>query len=249
MFTNKLIDTTKAAAAAGVPAPPAPPHDEVEEDEFEGSLDKLGDPEPAQSVASYGTKLRIRGAGANSVPVICLEPRVHHTFRYQRNDAGNFYSATVGDVARALVAAATTTTYRYIMRTFRIKRVTVRGSTGAIGTASTCSLRFLGANTNEMRYQDATLKPDDNCMVSRAPPRMSLASFWHDVESSTLSDALFEVEYFGTGFLFVDVALEFLIDVDRYVSFTLSGGTGLNLGGLYKGALANGLVATGGERL
>jgi len=156
-------------------------------------------------------------------------------------------------LAKAYVAAATTTTYRYVIRTFRVKRVTVRGSLGAVGGANTVALRFVGQNTNEVRYLDNTLKIDENAMVSRTPPKMSLASFWHDVESADLATEVFSVEYFGTGELFVDVELEYLLDLDRYISYTLSGGTGLNLGGLYKGNLAgtatSGLVAIGGVRL
>jgi hypothetical protein len=93
------------------------------------------------------------------------------------------------------------------------------------------------------------MKIDNNAVVCRAPPRFSLASFWHDVTSENLDAPLFEIGYFGDGQLYVDVQLEFLLDVDRYVNFALAGGTALNPGGLYKGPLADGLVATGGQRL
>jgi len=194
-----------------------------------------------------------RGRAGNALPVIKVEPHVHQTFRYTRVGEANSYVVTVGDLARAYVAAATTSTYRYVIRTFRVKRVTVRGSLGAVGGANTVALRYIGQNTNEVRYLDNTLKIDENAMVSRIPPKMSLASFWHDVESADLATEVFSIEYFGTGELFVDVELEYLLDLDRYISFTLSGGTGLNLGGLYKGNLAgtatSGLVAIGGVRL
>jgi len=189
-----------------------------------------------------------RGSG-NSIPLITLEPKVHHVFRYIRDNTANDYSVTVGDIARAIVAAASSTTYRYIMRTFRVKKVSVRGSCGAVGSTTTVSLRYLGANTNELRYQDATAKIDVNAVVCRAPPRLSLASFWHDVTADALDAPLFQISFWGSGVLYVDLHLEFLVDVDRYVTFTLAGGTALNVGGLYKGALASGLVAVGGDRL
>jgi len=194
-----------------------------------------------------------RGRAGNALPVIKVEPHVHQTFRYTRVGTGNNYAVTVGDLARAYVASASASTYRYVIRTFRLKRVTVRGSIGAVGGTNTVALRFVGQNTNEVRFLDNTLKIDENAMVSRTPPKMSLASFWHDVESAELATEVFSIEYFGTGELFVDVELEYLLDLDRYISFTLSGGTGLNVGGLYKGNLAgtatNGLVAIGGVRL
>lgn len=220
-------------------------------DEFCGSVENLTIDNPADvGLMSFGTRMRRRGKGSgNSLPVISMEPRVHHTYRYQREDTANSYTVTVGDVANAIVSAATANTYRYIMRTLRVKKVTLRASTGSIGTSASVALRYLGANTNELRYQDVTMKIDSNAVVCRAPPRFSLASFWHDVTTDNLDTPLFEIGYFGDGRLFVDVQLEFLIDVDRYVNFALAGGTALNAGGLYKGPLATGLVATGGQRL
>jgi hypothetical protein len=195
-----------------------------------------------------------RGAGAgNSLPVINVEPHMHMTFRYERIGTGNTYPVTVGDLARCFVAAASGSTYRYMVRTFRVKHVTIRGSTGSVGEAASVSLRYVGQNTNEVRLLDQTIKIDNNAVVSRAPPRMSLASFWHDVESAELSTEVFDIVYFGSGQLYVDVSMEILLDVDRYISFTLSGGTGLATGGVYKGALSgtntSGLAASGGTRL
>lgn len=220
-------------------------------DEFCGSVENLAiDNSYDVGIMSYGTRVRRRGRGSgNSLSLITLEPRVHHTFRYKRNNTANSYNVTVGDIAKAIVSAATTATYRYIIRTFRVKKVTIRGSLGTIGSSATVSLRYLGSNTNELRYQDNTMKIDNNATVTRAPPRFSLASFWHDVTSDSLDTELFQVGYFGDGEFFIDMQLEFLLDVDRYVNFTLTGGTALDVGGLYKGSLASGLVAIGGKRL
>jgi hypothetical protein len=139
------------------------------------------------------------------------------------------------------------------MRTFKVQNVTIRGSNGSVGSSCSVGLRYLGENTRELKFLDNTLKIDENAMVSEKPPRFSLASFWHDVESATLSTPLLEIFYFGGGEFYVDLEIVYLIDVDRYISFTLSGGSGLNQGGLYKGNLSgttsNGLLPTGGERL
>jgi hypothetical protein len=200
-----------------------------------------------------GGKGKRRGGQPNGLPVIQVEPHVTTIFRYSRVGTGNNYVVTIGDVAKAIVAAATSSTYRHVMRTFRIKRVTVRGTIGSVGNAATTSIRYVGQNTNEVRYMDNTLKIDENALVSRVPPKMSLASFWHDVESATLTDELFEVDYFGDGQFYVDVHLEYLLDVNRYITYTLSGGSGLAVGGIYRGELSgtttNGLIAQGGSRL
>jgi hypothetical protein len=175
------------------------------------------------------------------------------TFRYKRAGTTSTYTITVGDVANAVVSAATSTSYRYIMRTFKIHKVTARGSAGAVGEAATVGLRYLGENTRELRLLDHTMKIDDNAMVSQAPPRFSLASFWHDVETATLDTPIFELTYFGDGEFFVDLHMTFLVDVDRYTTYTLSGGTALDTGGIYKGPLygtsSDGLTAIGGTRL
>jgi len=216
------------------------------------SMPGLGD-----LVVPHGVQLTRRGRNAkgasNSLPVLNSEPHVHMTFRYKRVGTGGQYSVTVGDVASCIVAAASTSSYRYLMRTFRIKRVTLRGSSGLVGEDASIGLRFVGQNTNEIRIMDQTLKIDENAYVSRVPPKMSLASFWHDVESAELSTEVFSVNYFGTGEFYVDLAVEFLLDVDRYITYALSGGTALQTGGVYKGPLSgtdtDGLVAVGGVRL
>ena len=53
------------------------------------------------------------------------------------------------------------------------------------------------------------------------------------------------VQYFGTGEFYVDVAIEFIMDVNRYVNYSLSGGSGLSTGGIYRGPLATGLDPVG----
>jgi hypothetical protein len=225
----------------------------ITQDEFVGSVENLtSSVDPAHdSVVPYGVVYgRHRGRmGTNSLPLLSLQPRQVFTFRYRRTDSTQQFDVSVGDLARSLVAAASSSTYRYIIRTFRIRHVTVRAAAAAIGEQANCSLQYLGQNTNEIEYRDYTMKIDENAMVSRPPPRMSLASYWHDVTNDSLDAPLFRIISFGGGELFVDVKLEYLTDVDRYVNFTLSGGTGLDPGGIYKGPLASGLEAIGGTRL
>lgn len=222
----------------------------MERDEFVGSVENLTDAPSAYQVLPFGTRMmRRRGAG-NNIPLITLEPRVHHVFRYSRTSTNSSWTVDLQDVASAHVASASSNTYRFIMRTFRIKKVAVRGSIAAVGSQATVSLRFLGANTNEIRYQDATFKVDSNAMVVRKPPRFSLASFWHDVTDEALNTELFQIDSSGTGELYVDLHLEYLLDVDRYVNFAVSApNAGLNPGGLYKGSLGTGLDPVGGTSL
>lgn len=222
----------------------------TERDEFVGSVENITDAPSAYQVYSFGTRMmRRRGAG-NNIPLITLEPRVHHVFRYQKSGETSAWTVDLQNVAEAHVAASAANQYRFIMRTFRIKKVAVRGSIANVGSQATVSLRFLGANTNEIRYQDATFKVDSNAMVVRTPPRFSLASFWHDVTNEALATQLFQIDSSGTGELYVDLHLEYLLDVDRYINFSLSAPTGgLNSGGLYKGPLGEGLIPVGGTSL
>jgi hypothetical protein len=225
------------------------------QDEFTGSIENL-EASPLAGpftgrVMQYGNRSSNVGHKknrsrqySNSLTVLSAEPRVHYTARYKRS-SGNVYDVDIAGIAKAIVASSATTTYRPIIRAFRIKEVTVRGSTGAIGDSASVGLRYLGTNTNEINHIDDTMKIDVNAMVSKKPPMNSLASFWHDVVSEELNTKLFTVQYFGTGEFYVDMSFEFLIDVNRYVNYSLSGGTGLVTGGIYRGPLATGLDAVG----
>jgi hypothetical protein len=226
------------------------------QDEFTGSIENL-ETTPLTGpytgrVMQYGTRSSNVGRKknrsrqySNSLTVLSAEPHVHYTARYKRSDTGNVYNVDVAGIAKAIVASSTTTAYRPVIRCFRIKEVTVRGSTGAIGDSASVGLRFLGTNTNEINHIDDTMKVDVNAMVAKKPPTNSLASFWHDVVTEELNTLLFTVQYFGTGEFYVDVSIEFLIDVNRYVNYSLSGGTGLITGGVYRGDLSPGLEPVG----
>jgi hypothetical protein len=150
---------------------------------------------------------------------------------------------------RSIVSANSATTFRPIFRTARIVKVAVRGSAGEIGEDAEVGLRFVGANTNEARIIDSTAKIDENAVVERAPPRMSLAGFWQDFESSEVNSNLAIITYFGTGELYVDLTIEMVMDVARYGTFSLSGGSGLTTGAIYLGDLATGLDPVGGTSI
>lgn len=226
---------------------------ETELDEFTGSLDNLpslNTPNPyTGSVLAFGSRTVGNGRRAkksgNSLPILHAEPHVSYTARYKRSNTSNVFDVEVSGLAKILVAASTATTFRPIIRAFRIKCIVVRGSVGAVGDSASVGLRFLGTNTNEINFLDDTMKIDNNAKISRKPPKMSLASFWQDVETTDLTTKLFTVQYFGTGELYVDVVLDFIIDVNRYVNYSLSGGVGLNTGGIYRDALAPGLDPVG----
>jgi hypothetical protein len=195
--------------------------------------------------AKAARRTRRSGVAVNSLTVLSAEPHVNYTARYKRSGTGNVYDVDLAGIVKTLVAAATATTFRPCIRAFRIKEITVRGSIGAVGDSASVGLRFLGTNTNEINHIDDTMKVDVNAMVARRPPRNSLASFWHDVETGDLNTKLATVTYFGTGEFYVDVAMEFILDVNRYVNYTLTGGSGMITGGIYRGPLATGLDPVG----
>jgi hypothetical protein len=201
----------------------------------------------ADAVLPFGTSMARRKGQTmmNSLPVLRTEPYVVYTARYKRNGTTNVFNITIGGIARMLVASSATTTFRPVIRAFRIRKITVRGSTGAVGQTASVGLRYLGTNTNETNHIDDTMKIDENAMVGKAPPRFSIASFWHDIVSEELNTEMAAVQYFGTGSFYVDVKVDMLLDVNRYVNYSLSGGIGLITGGVYRGDLAPGLDPVG----
>jgi hypothetical protein len=222
-----------------------------EHDEFELSLETMNSQAESvamsirDSVMPFGTRVRRRGGGgSNSLPVLRTEPYVSYVARYKRS-TGNVYTITVQGLAKVLVSANATTTFRPLIRAFKIKKITIRGSAGAVGETGSVGLRYLGTNTNETNHMDETMKIDENAMVSKPPPRFSIAAFWHDIVSEELTTELASIQYFGTGNFYVDVHLDVLIDTNRYVNYSLSGGSGLVTGGVYRGNLATGLVPVG----
>lgn len=222
-------------------------------DEFVGSVEYMEEAPPAfavNNVIPFGTRVaRKKKGGSNSIPPLRAEPVFRHTFRYKRSGTGNTYDLTVGSLVRSIVAANTSTQFRPIFRTARIVKVAVRGSSGAIGNDAEVGLRFVGANTNEARIIDSTAKVDENAVVERAPPRMSLAGFWQDFESSEIDSKLAIITYFGTGELYVDLTIEAVMDVARYGTYSLGGGSGLIAGGIYLGNLDTGLDPVGGTSI
>ena len=237
MNTDKQKDKTPKVSAAVA-------------DEFIGSVENLEDAPQGlvvHNMIPYGSRMaRRKRGGSNSIPPLRAEPVFQHTFRYKRSDTGNTYDLTVGSLIRSIVSANGSTTFRPIFRTARIVKVAVRGSAGAIGEDAEVGLRFVGANTNEARIIDSTAKVDENAMVERAPPRMSLAGFWQDFESSEINETLAIISYFGTGELYVDLTIEAVMDVARYGTYSLSGGSGLTTGAIYLGNLDTGLDPVGG---
>lgn len=188
-----------------------------------------------------GKKGRTLGT-SNGLSTISANPRLTYCFRYSTDGDGTS-NVKVSDLARSMVAASANTAFRYLFRTIKIARVTIRGSAGAIGGSTTVSLKFLGENTDETTYMDSTMKVDTNAMVSRAPPRFSLASYWHDITSSTDNEkTLFQLttKSTGAGVTFVDLHLNAVFDEERYIDYTISNNAlNLNAGGIYYGRLSS----------
>lgn len=201
---------------------------------------------------SNGKQVRRRNSNyvPNSMPMLSAEPTIKHTFRYRRSDVGSLYNITLRDLTTMLVMGATNTTYRPVFRALRLLNVAVRGSIGAVGETSTVSIRYTGVgdfgNTNEQKYMDSTNKVDHNAMVHRKPPRMSLASFWHDPNDVSLGYTVFQVEYNGTGECYMDITIQAVLDLNVHVNFLLGSGTGIVPGRMYGGGPSNGAWETVG---
>jgi len=202
----------------------------------------LGNAVPFGTRMTKGRRGRARGI-SNGLPQTAANPSMHYNFRYiARGDGAT--SVRIADLAKAMVAASTADSYRYLFRTVKVDRVTIRAATGAIGGTAAVKLQFLGSNTNEIVHMDQTMRVDHNACISMKPPRLSLASFWHDVTSTTDDEvALFRVSASTdeSGVSYIDVSLSVVYDEARYINYTIqdSNLSGLNAGGLYYGKLGD----------
>lgn len=188
----------------------------------------------------------------NGLPMVSANPVMTFTFRFvcDRSDGGT--DVKVSDLARMMVTASNNTSYRYLFRTIKIDNVSIRATPPDLGGSSQVTLQFLGANTNETKYMDQSLRIDHNACLSKKPPRFSIASFWHDVTTSTDNEVtLFKMQSFATntsdaptgtkGTTYVDIKLSAVFDIDRYIDYTISNNSlNLNAGGLYYGRIGTG---------
>lgn len=179
----------------------------------------------------------------NGLPTLPANPSMTFTFRYVTSGSGSAI-VKISDLARSMVAANDNNAFRYLFRTIKLNRVTIRGSAGEVGSDCTVKLRWLGENTNEITHMDSTIRVDHNACLSLAPPRFSLASFWHDITSSTDNEKeLLFVSGNTTsniGVVYVDVNMRVIFDEERYIDYVIQNGglSGLNAGGLYYGNLS-----------
>jgi hypothetical protein len=178
---------------------------------------------------------------ANGLPPLAANPRLNYTFRYKTTGDGGA-NVKISDLARSMVAAATANSFRYLFRTLKLNSVAIRAAPSNIGEGATVKLRFLGANTDETTYMDTSLRVDHNAYLMRKPPAFSLASFWHDVTSSTDDVAILSVatNTTGTADTYVDINLSVVFDESRYINYSISNAalSGLSPGGLYYGNLS-----------
>lgn len=183
----------------------------------------------------------------NSLPPLRANPTMTYTFRYSTNKSGSCV-VKLSDIARSMVAASADDSYRYLFRTIRVDSIAVRSNIGDVGQTSTIRLQWLGENTDEILHMDSTMRIDHNACVAMRPPRFSLASFWHDITSSTddekqLCRILSSLN--GTspadGVTFIDVTLHVVYDESRYINYVIQDSSitpALNAGGLYYGNLS-----------
>lgn len=181
----------------------------------------------------------------NGLPTLRANPTMGYIFRYVSDgDIGalNGLTVKISDLARSMVAASDGDAFRYLFRAIRLNRVTIRSAPGTIGGTANVGIQFRGENTNEVTIMDQSTRVDHNAMVSREPPRLSLASFWHDVTNTTDDEKTLFAIYAnndGNGVTYVDVHLSVVFDENRYINYTIQNNSlsGLNRGGTYYGNL------------
>jgi hypothetical protein len=180
----------------------------------------------------------------NGLPTLRANPTMGYIFRYvSTGDVTGGIVIKISDLARSMVVASASDAFRYLFRAIKLNRVTVRSAPGTIGGTSNVGIQFRGENTNEVTIMDQSTRVDHNAMVSRIPPRLSLASFWHDVTNTTDDEKdLFSIyaHNTGDGTSYVDIHLSVVFDENRYINYTTQNGTlsGLAIGGTYYGNLS-----------
>jgi hypothetical protein len=182
----------------------------------------------------------------NGLPTLRANPTMGYIFRYVTTGditAISGFTVKISDLARAMVVASASDAFRYLFRAVKLNRVTIRSAPGTIGGTASVGIQFRGENTNEVTIMDQSTRVDHNAMVSRTPPRLSLASFWHDVTNTTDDEKdLFAIysNNDGDGTTYVDVHLSVVFDENRYINYTTQNGTlsGLATGGTYYGNLS-----------
>jgi hypothetical protein len=201
----------------------------------------------------------------NGLPMVSANPVLNFTFRFLAVHSNGGTEIKVSDLARMMVAAASSNSFRYLFRTIKLENVSLRATPPEVGGSSQVTLQYLGNNTNETTYMDQSLRIDHNAVLSKKPPRFSIASFWHDITSSTDNEVtLIKISSTGTnnsdsptttkGATYVDIRLSAVFDIDRYIDYVISNNNlSLNAGGLYFGQIGTGtgleLVPVGRKNL
>lgn len=83
---------------------------------------------------------------------------------------------------------------------------------------------------------DTSVVLDDMAHVSRQPPRLSIASFWHHSDSADLALKLAWISVAADSV--IDMELEYVVDDTAVNSvYTFTGGSGMTTGVLYYGRI------------
>jgi hypothetical protein len=190
--------------------------------------------------------MRRVGEARNGLPTLRANPTMGYIFRYRSSGdiaEDQAQQVKISDIARSMVAAVDGDSYRYLFRAVRLNKVTIRSAPGSIGGSASVGIQFRGENTNEVTIMDQSTRVDHNAIVSRTPPRLSLASFWHDITNTTDDEkVLFSIftNSSGTGISYVDMHVSVVFDEYRYINYIIQNNSlsGLNAGGLYYGNLS-----------
>lgn len=171
-------------------------------------------------------------------PTIRSEMKGNHVFRFTGADAQET-DVTVATLLKVCVAATGATAARPCFTSVRLRRISIWSPVPSIGATPTfAAIRYEGTNTDDSTWYDTSAVLDDMAHVSKAPPRNSIAAFWHHSDIADISLKLAFVSMAADSI--VDLLIEWVMDDTSVNSaYTFTGGTGMTAGTLYYGKLGS----------
>lgn len=169
-------------------------------------------------------------------PQLSSNVRVSHTYRFTSTSGNPTAISTADLLGAAGVIAATTTTAYSVFDSVKVTKVSIWAPPASQGTASTCSVEWVGPTTLSTSVSNFEISDTSNSVsrpahVSGSPPKQSLASFWN--QSSTAGVFTLVAP---TGSI-VDVSLMLIFSDDEFSASSISLTGPASVGAVYYLAL------------
>jgi len=126
--------------------------------------------------------------GSSDPPQLSTNVRLKHRFRFMATAAQNgpITDTNILGACGTICTVVNSLTTNFT-ESFKIRKVEVWAAPSSQGSASTCSVDWVGyQNSPNLEESDTTLSVTKNAHIVAVPPQMSLASFWQKSSGTTL---------------------------------------------------------------